>query len=154
LFNGESDEKYSIWTIKRGGVVVKNKILVVLMLIFLTVGLFTTFSLSADVSMITKDELKAMLEKPDLVILDVRLGSDYMSSDLKIKGAVREYGDVGTWVNKYTNDKTLVLYCASSDVGRSVPMAQKIMEKGFTKVYVLKGGWEEWLKAGYPTEKN
>jgi len=24
---------------------------------------------------------------------------------------------------------------------------------GYTKVFVLKGGWEEWLKAGYPTEK-
>jgi len=27
------------------------------------------------------------------------------------------------------------------------------MRSGFTKVYALKGGWEEWLKAGYPTEK-
>jgi 3-mercaptopyruvate sulfurtransferase SseA len=22
-----------------------------------------------------------------------------------------------------------------------------------TNVFVLKGGWEEWVKAGYPTEK-
>jgi rhodanese-related sulfurtransferase len=28
-----------------------------------------------------------------------------------------------------------------------------LMEKGYTKVYALKGGWEEWNKAGYPTEK-
>jgi len=27
------------------------------------------------------------------------------------------------------------------------------MEMGFTKVYALKGGWREWLKANYPTEK-
>jgi 3-mercaptopyruvate sulfurtransferase SseA len=24
--------------------------------------------------------------------------------------------------------------------------------RGFTKVYYLKGGWVEWLNAGYPTE--
>jgi len=27
------------------------------------------------------------------------------------------------------------------------------MEKGFTKVYALKGGWNEWLKAKFPSEK-
>jgi len=25
--------------------------------------------------------------------------------------------------------------------------------EGYTKVYVPNRGWEEWLKAGYPTEK-
>ncbi len=131
----------------------KRRLLAVSILIFLTIGLFTTYAFSADVPMMTKEELKALLGNPDLVIFDVRLGSDYTSSDLKIKGAVREYGDIGTWVNKYPNDKTLVLYCASPDGGRSAPMAQKMKEKGYTKIYVLEGGWEEWLKAGYPTEK-
>jgi len=27
------------------------------------------------------------------------------------------------------------------------------MAAGYTKVYALKGGWREWLKAEYPTEK-
>jgi len=27
------------------------------------------------------------------------------------------------------------------------------MDMGFTKVYALRGGWREWLKANYPTEK-
>jgi len=27
------------------------------------------------------------------------------------------------------------------------------MDMGYTKVYALKGGWKEWDKAGYPTEK-
>jgi 3-mercaptopyruvate sulfurtransferase SseA len=28
------------------------------------------------------------------------------------------------------------------------------MDMGFTKVYALKGGWREWVKANYPTEKS
>jgi rhodanese-related sulfurtransferase len=32
-------------------------------------------------------------------------------------------------------------------------VALQMMEKGYTKVYALKGGWDEWLKAGFPTEK-
>jgi rhodanese-related sulfurtransferase len=26
------------------------------------------------------------------------------------------------------------------------------MERGYEKVYALKGGWEAWEKAGYPVE--
>jgi rhodanese-related sulfurtransferase len=31
-------------------------------------------------------------------------------------------------------------------------VARKLIEKGFTKVYALKGGWNAWEKAGYPTD--
>jgi len=27
------------------------------------------------------------------------------------------------------------------------------MGMGYSKVYALKGGWKEWSKANYPTEK-
>jgi rhodanese-related sulfurtransferase len=32
-------------------------------------------------------------------------------------------------------------------------VAQELMELGFTHVSALKGGWDEWLKAGFPVEK-
>jgi rhodanese-related sulfurtransferase len=130
------------------------------MLILLTVGLLTTFAFSADFPMMTKDQLKAMLENPDLVIFDVRMGSDYFPSDLKIKGAVRaNMGEniCGT-TSKYPRGSTFVFYCASPNEERSVMNLKHLTEgehqkDGYTKLYVLKGGWEEWLKAGYPTEK-
>jgi rhodanese-related sulfurtransferase len=31
-------------------------------------------------------------------------------------------------------------------------MAQQLLDLGFTQVVVLKGGWNAWLKGGYPTE--
>jgi 3-mercaptopyruvate sulfurtransferase SseA len=31
-------------------------------------------------------------------------------------------------------------------------VALKLNEMGYTKVSVLKGGWNEWVQAGYPTE--
>jgi rhodanese-related sulfurtransferase len=72
-----------------------------------------TLVLSADAPRMTKEELKAMLDKPDLVILDVRYGKDWTESDMKIKGAIRvEPDDVKSWASKYPKDKTLVLYCA------------------------------------------
>jgi rhodanese-related sulfurtransferase len=28
----------------------------------------------------------------------------------------------------------------------------KLKERGFTNVFALKGGWNEWIGAGYPAE--
>jgi rhodanese-related sulfurtransferase len=30
-------------------------------------------------------------------------------------------------------------------------VALRLIEKGFTRVFVLKGGWDAWVQAGYPT---
>ncbi len=81
--------------------------------IFLSIGGMTPLAPSADAPRMTKEELKAMLGNPDLILLDVRQGNEWKESDLKIKGAVREDPDnIITWANKYSKDKTLVLYCA------------------------------------------
>ena len=91
----------------------KKRLSIELLLIFLTVGILATFARSADVPRRTKDELKAMLDNPDLVILDVRAQSDWKGDDSKIKGAIREDPEsVKSWAEKYTKDKTIVLYCA------------------------------------------
>jgi rhodanese-related sulfurtransferase len=69
--------------------------------------------MSEGVPRMTKDELKAMLDNPDLVIIDVRAGTDWLRSDMKIKGAVREdYNDVKSWARKYSKDRLIILYCA------------------------------------------
>jgi hypothetical protein len=68
---------------------------------------------SSEVPRMGKDELKAMLGKPELVLIDVRTQADWESSKAKIAGATREDpGHVDSWVGKYPKDKTLVLYCA------------------------------------------
>jgi len=60
---------------------------------------------------ISKEDLKELLGKPDVVIVDVRTGSDWNDSPVKVKGAVREEPDkVDSWIEKYSRDKTLVLY--------------------------------------------
>jgi hypothetical protein len=72
-----------------------------------------TILLSADAPRMTKEELKAILDSPDLIILDVRGGRDWAESNSKIKGAIREEpNDVESWAKKYPKDKTLILYCA------------------------------------------
>jgi rhodanese-related sulfurtransferase len=62
---------------------------------------------------ITKEQLKLLLGKPDLVVLDVRLDEQWRFSNRKIPGAVHENPTVpSTWIDKYPKGKTIVLYCA------------------------------------------
>jgi hypothetical protein len=91
----------------------KKRLFIAPLVVSFMVGILITFAKSADVPRMTKDELKAMLGNPDLVIIDVRLGRDWTDSDSKIKGAIREDPkSVKSWAEKYSKDKTIVLYCA------------------------------------------
>jgi hypothetical protein len=70
-------------------------------------------SMGKEVPRMAKEQLKAMMGNPDLIIVDVRTASDWNSSDMKIQKAVREDPKtVNSWANKYPKDKTLVFYCA------------------------------------------
>ena len=91
----------------------KKRLFIATLIIFFMVGILTSFAKSPEAPRMTKDELKAMLGSPDLIIIDVRYGKDWTESDVKIKGAVREDPEAfDSWAKKYPKDKTLVFYCA------------------------------------------
>lgn len=61
----------------------------------------------------TKEQLRPLMGKPDVIVIDVRSNYDWDSSKAKIKGAVREEGmKFASWMKKYPKDKTIILYCA------------------------------------------
>ncbi len=90
----------------------KRLFLATLLILFVLEGC-TRSEKYVDAPRMTKDDLKAMLGTPDLLIIDVRYGKDWTDSGLKITGAVREDPETfDSWANKYPKDKTLVFYCA------------------------------------------
>ena len=58
--------------------------------------------------------------------------------------------EVTTWAANLPKDKKIVLYCQKE--GTIVRVARKLNGLGFKQLVALKGGWNEWEKAGYPTE--
>ena len=84
---------------------------IILPLLMLLTGI--SMSDAKDVPTMTKEELKAKLDSSDVIILDVRKGRDWKSSEFKIKGARRASPDeFDKWAETYPKDKTFVLYCA------------------------------------------
>ncbi len=87
-----------------------KRLVYVLLFAFLVSG---SPSLAGGVKLMEKEELKSLLGSEDLIVLDVRTGRDWSSSEFKIKGAVRaSSSNYSTWGATYPKDKTLVLYCA------------------------------------------
>lgn len=65
-----------------------------------------------DTHAMTKEQLRPLLGKSDVIIIDVRTKYDWDNSKVKIPGAVREESiRFGSWMKKYPKDKTIVLYC-------------------------------------------
>lgn len=87
-----------------------KKLTLLLSFLFLISGLP---ALAGSVPTMSKEELKAQLNSGTLVVLDVRSGRDWSSSEFKITGAIRAPGnEIAEWSKNYTKDQTLVLYCA------------------------------------------
>ncbi|MCP3888549.1 MAG: hypothetical protein GY702_06705 [Desulfobulbaceae bacterium] len=74
--------------------------------------LLATPLIAGSVSKMNKEELKTLLGSDDLVVLDVRTGRDWSTSEFKIQSAVRADGRDLSVANNYTIDHTFVLYCA------------------------------------------
>ena len=85
----------------------------IVLLLFVTLASVASI-MAADIPRIcTKEELKAMIDNPNVVIVDVRTNAGWSESKLKIKGALREDPTkVKSWIEKYPLDKTFVFYCS------------------------------------------
>jgi hypothetical protein len=90
-----------------------QKVLLGLLAGFVLSGFFAVNLRAEAVPRMAKEELKEILGRPDVVVVDVRAKADWMDSKQKIKGAVREDPKkVASWMGKYPKDGTLVFYCS------------------------------------------
>ena len=111
----------------------------------------------AAVPEISVEEVKAMLGRGDVLIVDVRDDHEVAASG-KVKGAVHasrgmlefRADETTPYHNEaFSKDKTVILYCASG--GRSALGGQALQELGYTDVRNL-GGFQGWVDAGGEVE--
>jgi rhodanese-related sulfurtransferase len=103
-----------------------------------------------NVPKISKESLKEHLGDSDIEIIDVRL--NWKESNLMIPYAKRENPrDVLSWMDKYSKEKPVVLYCSSPNEQTSADAAGILIRNGFKNVAVLSGGWVVWEASRFPT---
>ena len=109
-----------------------------------------------EIRYITPEALKELMEKNDdtILIVDTQPKAAYKMGH--IKGAInfpwapeiKSPGDL-------PRDRILVLYCDCTHEEDSADMAKQLLRNWeYVYVRVLKGGWSQWQKLGYPTEKS
>lgn len=101
-----------------------------------------------DVSVDRAREL--ILEKPALVILDVRTDSEFREGH--IEGAVNiPVGELGGRLGELDRGDEILVYCRTGN--RSSTAVGILEENGFTRIYHMDRGIVAWTAAGYPTVK-
>lgn len=114
---------------------------------------------SFNAEFITAEELKAKLSRSEPVtVVDVRDTHSYVGSDGKIKGSIYvklrrlRYRLSFPPLKDVPRDSEVVTYCACPNDEASLRAAQILMDAGFKRVRVLKGGWQRWLKVNGQVE--
>jgi len=100
------------------------------------------------------DMARALAQRADLVVVDVRTPSSYASSIVQASGALRANPEEIVQVcAALAHSQGIVLYCDSPGEETSARAAQLLMERGYTRVAVLAGGFRAWEAAALPLER-
>lgn len=116
-----------------------SKFFVILLLIFSACKQEVT----EGVYLVTSEEMEELLLMDEVQLIDVRTPGEY--KDGYIQNAVNMNffdSDFDEKINTLDKDKPTCVYCKKG--GRSAKAAKMMKEKGFKKVYDLKGGITEW----------
>jgi len=46
----------------------------------------------------------------------------------------------------------IIVYCGGEECDASTKLAEQLRQSGYANVRVFFGGWNEWVRAGYPVE--
>ena len=111
------------------------------------------------VEMISADELKAKVtSNQPVTIIDVRSSEGFAASSTTVKGSlhfkVRKLKSRLAYppLKDLPRDREIVTYCACPKDQASIAAAQVLQASGFTRVRVLQGGWQEWLRVSGPVQ--
>ncbi|AST07397.1 rhodanese-like domain-containing protein [Anoxybacillus sp. LAT_35] len=90
---------------------------------------------------ISVDEAAQMMQKEDVVVLDVRTEEEYASGH--IPGAILlPLQQLPDRVDELNKNKTYIVVCRSGN--RSAQASELLVKEGFSSIYNMTGGMNEW----------
>jgi rhodanese-related sulfurtransferase len=99
---------------------------------------------------VTPDDLQTLLRDDDLMLVNVHIpfAGNIAGTDRSIP-----YDQIEQNLSQLPADKNakIVLYCRSGRMSQIA--AEKLVELGYTNIWNLKGGMNEWEKSGFDLEQ-
>ena len=104
-------------------------------------------------ALITRDELKAAIGAGIVTVVDA-LGGDYYAKQHLPGALALAPGDVDALAPAVLPDKgaAIVTYCTGPSCPNSGQVADRLTVLGYAHVRKYRGGIEDWVAAGLPTE--
>ena len=105
---------------------------------------------------ITRDELKAMLDRGEAVTIVEALPEEYYRKAHLPGALLLPHDQVDELAPTLLPDTAaeIVVYCANLPCPNSEIAAQRLSELGYTNVREYAEGKQSWLDAGYPVERD
>lgn len=102
------------------------------------------------ITLIDSQEMLDLMQTEYVQLVDVRTIKEF--NEHYIKGAENIVFDdnFDEKIKKLQKDKPIILYCRTGR--RSKKCAEVLAERGFKKIYDLKGGITQWRKEGFEIE--
>jgi rhodanese-related sulfurtransferase len=123
--------------------IIDKKLFLLIACIFILTGFM--FEKPDYLKMITATELNQVMQKEDIVLIDV-----HTPEQQHIKGTdlVIPYNEIEKYQDKLPKDKNtaIYLYCQGGPMGEAA--AKSLYELGYRNLYNLEGGAKAWRKAG------
>ena len=127
--------------------IIVKKLFLLIAFIFILTGFM--FQKPDYLKMITATELNQVMQKEDIVLIDV-----HTPEQQHIKGTdlVIPYNEIEKYQDKLPKDKNtaIYLYCQGGPMGEAA--AKSLYELGYRNLYNLEGGAKAWRKAGLDFE--
>ncbi|EOZ93201.1 hypothetical protein A33Q_3791 [Indibacter alkaliphilus LW1] len=104
------------------------------------------------VEQVDNETFQKLITEGNGILLDVRTEEEITNGViLEPKKIDFSSADFSEQLDRLPKDSEIYVYCAVG--GRSGKTAELLKEKGFKKIYNLRGGYEEWKKEGYPVNE-
>ncbi|KKG11101.1 hypothetical protein EO92_16880 [Methanosarcina sp. 2.H.A.1B.4] len=104
------------------------------------------------------DEAKELIENGDIFVLDVRTPAEFNESHIEGATLIPVTNSGGSnlspdqlleaRISEVPKGKKILVYCRSGR--RSAAASQILVDAGYTGVYNMEGGINEWIAAGHP----
>jgi len=90
-------------------------------------------------------------EKEGYALVNV-LGSDAFDEE-HIRGSINiPKGKEDTFEDRFSKDKEIVVYCASTDCDASPKVAKELADRGFTRIVDFEAGMDGWKRVNGAVE--
>jgi len=99
------------------------------------------------------DEAKSKYDEGEYIFIDARSEIFYYNGHIKGSKNI-SINSIDNFINKkeILINRGIIVYCNGSECSSSYLIANELVKRGFQKIEVFYGGWNDWVKAGYPIE--